>query len=130
MVVDINGYFATAATGGLALYPTASFRVLDTRNGQGSFTNELTVDVVDSSCGVPNTAQAYVLNATVVPPGPLGFLSLWPDGQNQPLVSTLNSFDAAVTSNMAIVPTSNGLIDAFASDLTPLILDISSYFAP
>jgi hypothetical protein len=31
---------------------------------------------------------------------------------------------------MAIVPTINGSIDAFATDSTQLILDLSSYFAP
>jgi hypothetical protein len=31
---------------------------------------------------------------------------------------------------MAIVPTSNGSIDAFAAGSTQLILDLSSYFAP
>ncbi len=47
-----------------------------------------------------------------------------------PAVSTLNAFDGAITSNMAIVPTANGSIDAFGSNPTQLILDISSYFAP
>ena len=46
------------------------------------------------------------------------------------MVSTLNATDGAITSNMAIVPTTNGSIDAYASALTQLILDISSYFAP
>ena len=46
------------------------------------------------------------------------------------MVSTLNALDGAVTSNMAIVPTSNGWIDAYAAGLTQLLLDISSYFAP
>jgi hypothetical protein len=32
--------------------------------------------------------------------------------------------------NMAIVPTNNGKVDAFANGITQLILDISSYFAP
>jgi len=84
-----------------------------------------------SSC-VPqgSGAQAFVLNATVVPPGPLGFLTLWADTQPQPLVSTLNAPDGAITSNMAIVPGTNGLIDGFTSDPTQLILDISGYFAP
>ena len=136
MIIDINGYFAPLGSGGLSLYPLLinqqpnSCRVLDTRNGQGNFAGELTVDVVGSACSVPSAAQAFVLNATVVPPGPLGFLTLWPDSKAQPLVSTLNSYDGAVTSNMAIVPTVNGKIDAFASDLTALILDISGYFAP
>jgi len=33
-------------------------------------------------------------------------------------------------SNMAIVPTNNGSIDAFAAALTQLLMDISAYFAP
>ena len=90
----------------------------------------LVVPVHGSTCAPPSTAQAYVLNATVVPPGSLGYLTLWPDGGAQPLVSTLNAVDGAITSNMAIVPTNNGSIDAFVTDLTQLILDISSYFAP
>src|SRR5271165_6041016 len=130
LVIDINGYFAPVGSGGLSLYPVVPCRVLDTRQANGAFVGELTVDVVDSVCGPSNLAQAYVFNATVVPPAPLGYLTLWPDGGQQPLVSTLNALDGAITSNMAIVPTTNGKIDAFASNLTQLILDISSYFAP
>jgi len=87
--------------------------------------------VVDSQCGPPSSAQAYVFNATVVPTnGPMGYLTLWPDGQTQPVVSTLNAYDGFVTSNMAIVPNANGSIDAYADGMTHLILDISGYFAP
>ena len=50
--------------------------------------------------------------------------------RNQPVVSTLNALDGAITSNMAIVPNSNGKTDAFAQGTTQLILDISGYFAP
>jgi len=71
-----------------------------------------------------------VLNATVVPPSPLGFLTMWPQGATKPLVSTLNANDGAVTSNMAIVPTNNGSVSAFGSSATHLVLDISGYFAP
>ena len=132
LLIDVNGYFDTPGSGGLSLYPTAPCRVIDTRNvGSGQpFIGELTVDVIDSPCGPPANAQAYVFNATVVPPGALGYLTLWPDGEDQPLVSTLNAIDGATTSNMAIVPTNNGSIDAYASALTQMILDISSYFAP
>jgi hypothetical protein len=130
LVIDIDGYFAPVGPGGLSLYSTAPCRVLDTRQTSGAFSGELTVNVVGSSCLVPASAQAYVLNATVVPQGGLGYLTLWPDGQSRPLASTLNAFDGAITSNMAIVPTTNGFIDAYASGLTQLILDISSYFAP
>ena len=132
LLIDINGYFDTPGSGGLSLHPIAPCRVLDTRsvgNGQ-PFVGELTVNVINSPCSPPANAQAYVFNATVVPPGALGYLTLWPDQQNQPVVSTLNAVDGSIASNMAIVPTNNGSIDAFASALTQLILDISSYFAP
>jgi hypothetical protein len=77
-------------------------------------------------------ARGYVFNATVVPDHrhPMGYLTLWPDGEDMPLVSTLNAYDGLVTSNMAIVPNDNGSIDAYADGLTHLILDISGYFAP
>jgi hypothetical protein len=70
------------------------------------------------------------VHATVVPNGDLGYLTLWPDGESRPVVSTLNAADGAITSNMAIVPTMNGSIDAYAAGLTQVILDISGYFAP
>ena len=46
------------------------------------------------------------------------------------MVSTLNAIDGWITSNMAIVTSTNGKVDAYANGLTQLILDISSYFAP
>jgi 6-phosphogluconolactonase (cycloisomerase 2 family) len=132
LVVDINGYFAPPGTGGLSFFPLTPCRVLDTRNPAGAkpFTGAIDVDVTTSGCGAPASAQSFVLNATVVPPAPLGFLTLWPQGTAQPLVSTLNAIDGAVTSNMAIVPTANGSVSAFASSPNHLILDISGYFAP
>jgi hypothetical protein len=131
LIIDINGYFA--APGGpnaLSLYLGTPCRVLDTRQDGGEFSGKIVVDVVDSPCDLPTTAQAYVLNATVVPDGPLGYLTLWADGASQPGTATLNALDGAVTNNMAIVPTTNGSIDAYASGLTQLILDTANYFAP
>jgi hypothetical protein len=66
----------------------------------------------------------------VVPSGALGYISLWANGGLQPVVSTLNAVDGSVTSNMAVVPTTNGLVNAYAAGPTYLILDISGYFAP
>lgn len=134
LAIDINGYFAAAADG-LSLYAVTPCRVLDTRqlgNGQ-PFVGVLNppVDVTHSPCGIPGTAQAYVFNATVVPPGRMPYLTLWPDGEGQPVVSTLNALDGFTASNMAVVPNhSDGKIDAYAQGLTQLILDISAYFAP
>ena len=134
LYIDTNGYFAAPAAGGLSLYTLTPCRILDTRNGIGAFTGTIPVGIVGSDCGVPNVAEAFTLNASVVPQGQLTYLTLWPEGLTQPGVATLNALDGALTSNMAIVPagTGNDSIDAFASGprLTQLILDISSYFAP
>lgn len=94
------------------------------------FVGTLDVNVAASACGAPASAQSYVLNATVVPPGSLGYLTLWAQGAAQPFVSTLNAADGTITSNMAIVPTTNGSVSAFTQDPTHLVLDISAYFAP
>jgi hypothetical protein len=94
-------------------------RVLDTRQNNGQpFMGELTVNVVGSPCAPPSSAQAYIFNTTVVPPGSMPYLTLWADGQPQPYVSTLNAYHGFITSNMAIVPTTNGSIDAYAAGLT------------
>jgi DNA-binding beta-propeller fold protein YncE len=131
LLLDVNGYFAPAGMGGLSMYPQGPCRVLDTRqNNDPPFMGEKTVNVVGSACAPPSSAAAYIFNATVVPPGPMLFLTLWPDGETQPTVSTLNAEDGFITSNMALVPTNNGSIDAYAAALTQLILDISGYFAP
>jgi len=132
LVIDITGYFAPPGAGGLSLYNVAPCRVLDTRLPAGSlpFSDTRDVNVATSPCGVPAAARAYVFSATVVPPGPLGYLTMWPQGQTQPPTATLNAGDGAVTSNMAIIPTVNGSVSAFALSPTHLVLDIFGYFAP
>ena len=128
VILDVNGYFAPPGTGGLSLYTVTPCRALDTR--PIPFTGTTVVSVQGSACAPPISAEAYVLNATVVPVDDLDYLTLWPDVSALPNVSTLNALDGAITSNMAIVPTNDGAIDAFAQGTTNLILDISSYFAP
>ncbi|HEV2960625.1 MAG TPA: hypothetical protein VG649_02290 [Candidatus Angelobacter sp.] len=132
LVIDINGYFAPPGQGGLSLFPATPCRALDSRNPAGTppFTGQLDINIGASGCGVPASAQAFVLNATVVPPGSLDFLTLWPQGATQPLVSTLNAGDGAITSNLAIVPTTNGSVSAFVPQASHLVLDISGFFAP
>ncbi len=132
LIIDINGYFAAPTSGGLSLYPATPCRVIDTRSSGGTFDGQRNppVNVTGSPCAVPSSAQEFVFNATVVPSGSLGYLTLWANGNPMPLVSTLNAVDGEITSNMAIVGNSDGEVDAYASGWTNLILDISSYFAP
>lgn len=111
-------------------------RVFDTRNFgnelvlQGQSTSEF--PLLNYPCGIPFNAAAYSLNFTVVPsPNSLLFLTLWSHGGGaQPNASVLNALDGNVTSNLAIVPTMDGSVNAFASHFTHLTLDIAGYFAP
>ena len=132
LLIDVNGYFAAPAAGGLALYTVTPCRVADTRfpTGSPAFEGTTTAHIAGGSCTVPSAARAFVVNATVVPVQSLGWLTLWPDAVTQPGASTLNAYDGAVTSNMAIVPTTDGILGAYAANPTYLILDLSGYFAP
>jgi hypothetical protein len=139
LILDINGYFldATSATA-LDFYPVIPCRVFDSRNPDGTFGGPLlaggsirSIPITSGSCGIPATAQAYAVNATVVPSGFLDYLTLLPSGSARPLVSTLNAYGGQVTANMAIVPAgTGGGMDAFASQDTHLMLDVMGYFAP
>ncbi len=133
LIIDINGYFAPPASGGLSLYNLAPCRVYDSRTQTGAqpIVDSMAVNVAGSACNAPASAQSYIFNTTVLPTHSLSFLTLWPHGTGgQPNASALNAPDGTVTSNMAIVPTTDGSISAFASQSTQLILDIFGYFAP
>ncbi|MFN0166343.1 MAG: PQQ-dependent sugar dehydrogenase [Bryobacteraceae bacterium] len=142
VIMDINGFFAAPGSPGeLQFYPVPPCRLADTRAdsqktgpfGAPSLSGGLarSFPVLAGGCGIPSSARAYALNATVVPPGPLDYLTLWPSGSSQPLVSTLNSFSGAIVANAAIVPAGQGgAVNVFASQATDVILDINGYFAP
>ena len=136
VVVDINGYFAAPAAGGLNFVTSAPCRVVDTRNPNGTLGGPImdgnttrTFPLPTSSCGLPPTAAAYSLNMTVVPSGPLGFLTTWPTGQSQPNASTLNAPKGLVVANAAIVPAgTNGSIDVYVVQTTHVVIDVNGYF--
>ena len=129
LVIDIDGYFALATPlEGLAFYPVTPCRAIDTRLTIGAFSGQQTFNIEGSQCAPPSNAAGYVMNASALPQGVLGYLTLWPSG-NRPLASTLNALDGANASNMAIVGTTNGSIDAYAAGTTNLLLDLSGYMA-
>ena len=139
VVLDVNGYFGLPGSpGGLSFYPMTPCRVADTRNADGPFGgpemaagSTRSFAIPASGCYAPPTAAAYSVNVTVVPDGPLSYLTAWPTGSPQPFVSTLNSWDGSVVANAAIVPAgTNGAISIFVTNETHVILDINGYFAP
>lgn len=132
-ILDINGYFAPAATGGLSLYTTAPCRIYDSRTlpAGSPLTSTTLIPAANTACGNFSGAKSFVLNSTAVPAASLLYLSLWGDGGDaRPNTSVLNAPDGVVTSNMALVPTTNESVSAFASDSTHLILDLPGSFAP
>jgi hypothetical protein len=139
IVVDINGYFAPPGPKGLNFYATTPCRLVDTRNPNGiaggpivSAGTTRTFSLQTDSCGLPGfpAVQAYSLNIAVVPQGVLGYLSTWPAGGTQPLVSTLDAWKGQIVANAAIVPagTNSGSINVFVTDTTHVIIDTAGYF--
>jgi len=143
VIIDIDGYFAPpGAPPALAFYPVTPCRVVDTRSsssglGEAFGPPQMTAGSTRSfpipatACNIPPSAEAYSFNITVVPPGILHYLSIWPAGQTMPTVSTLNDSSGAVRANAAIVAAgTNGAVDVFVSDATDVIIDNNGYFAP
>ena len=97
----------SSASQALRFVPVTPCRVVDTRNPNGTFGGPAIADggtrnfpVTASTCGIPANAVSYSLNVTVVPSDSLGFITVWPSGQGQPTVSTLNSVDGRVKAAM------------------------------
>jgi hypothetical protein len=104
---------------------------------------EAAANTTPAPCGtIPSTAQAYSLNLTVVPkvvltdtyPGVIDYVTIWPAGVAQPIVSTLNDQEALVVANAAIVPAGSGSGGISVYNAGPsaadVILDLNGYFAP
>lgn len=131
--------YGTAAA--LRFVPVTPCRLVDTRTGSGKTgafgpprlpagaARDFSIPA--AGCGIPDSARAYALNFTIVPPGYLGYITAWAAGQPRPATSLSNSWNGRVVANSAIVPAgANGAISVFASDDTELVLDITGFFAP
>ena len=109
-------------------------RAADTRASGGAITAGTVRNFSPGGGGCSISAPtsgviAYAMNITVVPHGPLNYLTVWPAGELQPQVSTLNSPDGRIKANAAIVTGgTNGQISVFASSTTDVLLDVSGYF--
>jgi YVTN family beta-propeller protein len=139
VILDVDGYFQAAGQRTLQFYSVPLCRVVDTRAPDGPLGGpylrggtERDFPLLAGNCQLPQSAVAYSLNFTVVPVnGPLGYLTVWPAGSPQPIVSTLNNPTATIVANAAIVPAGDyGAIAAFADRDTHLIADVNGYFAP
>ncbi|MBI4905015.1 MAG: hypothetical protein HY820_15365 [Acidobacteria bacterium] len=143
LLIDISGYYTDSTSViGLAYYPLAPCRVIDTRavyrSPVGPFgppsmgpreTRKFRFPATPY-CTIP-LASAYSVTITAAPPGtPLAYLTAWPDGVSQPNVSSINSPVGRTLANSVIIPASaDGTIDVYAYDATDFLVDINGYFA-
>jgi uncharacterized repeat protein (TIGR03803 family) len=127
-VLQSNADFQVTAP--LSFVAISPCRVVDTRGSgpiMGGTQQNFTLPNL-GGCGIPTTAGAYSLNVTVSPHGPLGFLTIWPQGEIQPFVSTMNSPDGRTKANAAIVPAGNNAVSVYVTNTTDVIIDINGYF--
>ena len=142
ILIDISGYFTNSGAN-LVFYPLTPCRVVDTRaaaRGPGPFGSPSMVAgeirqyqfPASPYCLIPSGAAAYSTTITVVPPGPLFFLTAWPAGiPTPPVASNVNSFNGRTVPNSAIIPASaDGSIQIYVSNPTDFFIDINGYFAP
>src|SRR5262249_20848142 len=101
VVVDVTGYYAPPAAGGLYFHPLPKpIRLLETRPGfNGAFTPGVKLQnnphtpqpawVTYDGVTIPASAHAIVGNATTVNNG-AGYLTLYPGGVPRPLAASSN----------------------------------------
>ncbi|MBL8229784.1 MAG: hypothetical protein JNL98_14945 [Bryobacterales bacterium] len=143
IIIDISGYMTDSTTSNLVYYPLTPCRVVETRAEYRSPAGPFGPPTLNSRetrrfrfpstpyCTVPQGAAAYSVTITVVPPGPLQFLTAWPAGGAQPNISNINSPAGRVLANNVILPaSSDGSVDVFVFDRSDVIVDINGYFAP
>jgi len=140
LIVDVNGYFLSAAAPpSLAPLP-APVRLLDTRNpgsptidlahqGVGRLAAGGTYELPVLRGGVSASATSVVLNVTAVSPSTGGYLTIYPCGSPQPNASNLNFAAGDVIPNSVIAKVgTGGNVCIFSSAAIDLLVDASGYF--
>ncbi len=83
--------------------------------------------------GVPTVdADAVVLNVTAVQPSTGGYVSVWPTGEAQPVISNLNFSTGRTVPNLVVCKLGAGGQVSFFVDSgeVDLLADVVGYFAP
>jgi len=121
-------------SGALRFVPVTPCRIADTRNdgfGPLPANGTRTFAVSTPICFVPPNAQAYAVNVTAIPKASLGFLTVWPGGQDRPFTSLLNSPKGLTTANGALLPAGVGnTLNVFSTGPTDVVVDLEGYFVP
>lgn len=139
VVVDLEGYFASEPSGTTAgsYVPLTPSRITDTRAGSGEPNagqtlgpgSTLNVQVTGAG-GVPASGvTAALLNVTVTDTTSASYLTVYPQGETQPLASNLNWGAGETVANRVVVPVSStGMITLYNyTGRTDVVVDVSGY---
>ena len=129
---------ALAQSGPFQYYPLTPCRVVDTRganstNGGPAFGSNTTRNFqMRGFCGVPTSAKAVSLNVTVTQATQPSYLTVWPSGLTQPIVSMINfeATDPALANGIIVGLSSNtqDLSVYNSSGNVHVIVDVTGYF--
>jgi trimeric autotransporter adhesin len=121
----------------LSFYTVTPCRLIDTRGSNGPLggpvlePGAIRAFTATAACGVPVTAKALSMNATITQPNAPGFLTFYPGGQLLPGTSSLNFSPGQTRANNLVVPLGDGtgILQVFtAGGQVHLILDVNGYF--
>lgn len=126
-----------AQSGPYSYYTLTPCRAVDTRNPAGvnggpALTTTSRSFAIRGNCGVPSTAKAISMNVTVTNATTSSWLTIWPSGQPEPFVSTIN-FDSsfAALANGALVGLSTSTTDLTVHNAignVNVIIDVTGYY--
>jgi hypothetical protein len=131
VVGDVFGYFSGT---GCQLRTLPPQRLLDTREGIGAELRPVGAEsvglVVGGQAQVPADAAAVVLNVTATNVSGPSYVTVWPDGEQQPKTSNLNVVAGQTVANLVICRLGDGGALRLASPLAScdLIADALGYF--
>ncbi|HRE00134.1 MAG TPA: hypothetical protein PLV68_02475, partial [Ilumatobacteraceae bacterium] len=126
VIADVVGYFSDQ--GGLFV-PVSPTRQLDTRESSPVAAGESRALRVTTS-PIPAHASAVVTNVTSVDASVQSYVTVWPQGADRPVASTLNPRPSVPVPNQAYLRVgSNGELRLFNfSGTTNLVVDTFGYF--
>jgi len=136
-IVDMGAVESAAVpVTGDRFHPLTPARILDTRIGQGAPMAPLGAGAsmhvqVTGQGGVPASGvTAVVLNVTVTQPTVGGFLTVWPTGVAQPVVSNLNFVNGQTVPNLVVVKVgAGGQVDMYNNHgTTHVVADVFGWY--
>ena len=137
LVADLAGWVEAGANGGAGRYrPVVPARILDTRSGLGApqaqlgSGQELKLQVAGRG-GVPASgAGGVVLNVTITKPNASSYLTVYPDGTQRPLASSLNFVPGQTVPNRVYVRLgTSGAVTLFnLHGATDVVVDVGGWF--